>query len=342
MKIRSTIAVWLGMFVFSILAIPLLGLEAGAQEFDPAALALVGVGGMIINSSNLAILFRAFNSAFQRGFDGVKPMWDKVATMVPSTTGTEDYGWLGAIPGMREWLGDRHINNLAMSNYSIRNRKFELTVGVPRDKVEDDQYGVFAPMMEMLGQSANEHPDELVFSLLASGFTTPCFDGQFFFDIDHPVIDAAGVTQSVVNVQAGALAPWFLLDTRRALKPLILQMRKRPQFVKKDRPEDDNVFTKDELVYGVDDRKNAGFGFWQMAFGSQLALTDVNFELAYDAMSAFTKNGGAPLGIKPNLLVVGSSNASAARKIVQAQLINGGESNINFNRVELLEVPWLA
>lgn len=297
---------------------------------------------MIINSSSLAILFRAFNAAFQRGFDGVTPMWNKIATMVPSTTGTEDYGWLGDIPGMREWIGDRQIHNLAQHDYSIKNKKFELTVGVPRDKVEDDQYGVYAPMMEMLGSSASEHPDQLIFALLAAGFATTCYDGQFFFDIDHPVKDAAGVTQSVVNMQAGALTPWFLLDTRRPLKPLILQMRKKPQFVKKDRPEDDNVFTKDELIYGIDDRKNVGFGFWQMAFGSQLALSDANFEAAYDAMTAFTGDGGKPLGVKPNVLVVGSSNASAGRKIVQAQLINGGDSNINFNRVELLEVPWLA
>ncbi len=297
---------------------------------------------MIINSGSLAILFRAFNAAFQRGFDGVTPMWSKVATMVPSTTGTEDYGWLGNIPGMREWIGDRQIHNLAQHNYSIKNKKFELTVGVPQDKVEDDQYGVYSPMFEMLGSSASEHPDQLVFGLLPAGFATPCYDGQFFFDIDHPVKDADGVTKSVVNMQAGALTPWFLLDTRRPLKPLILQMRKQPQFVKKDKPEDDNVFNKDELIYGIDDRKNVGFGFWQMAFGSQLALTDVNFEAAYDAMTAFTGDGGKPLGIKPNMLVVGSSNASAGRKIVQAQLINGGDSNTNFNRVELLEVPWLA
>jgi phage major head subunit gpT-like protein len=296
---------------------------------------------MIINSSNLSVLFRAFNAAFQRGFGGVGPMWNKVATRVPSTTGAEDYGWLGDIPGMREWVGDRHIHNLQQHDYSIKNKKFELTVGVPREKVEDDQYGVYSPMMEMLGQSAGEHPDQLVFDLLASGFATECYDGQYFFDTDHPVIQADGSTASVSNVQAGSETPWFLLDTRRPLKPVILQMRKEPQFVNKDKPEDDNVFNRNELIYGVDDRKNVGFGFWQMAFGSKAVLSAENFEAAYDALSAFKGDHGKPLGVKPNLLVVGSSNASAARKILQAQLINGGDSNINFNRVELLEVPWL-
>ncbi|MHB8808961.1 MAG: Mu-like prophage major head subunit gpT family protein [Desulfobulbaceae bacterium] len=296
---------------------------------------------MIINSANLAILFKAFNAAFQRGFAGSPSMWNKVATEVPSTTGTEAYGWLGQLPGMREWVGDRHIHNLSTHDYSIKNKKFELTVGVPEDSVSDDQYGVYAPLMETLGQSASEHPDQLVFALLAAGFATACYDKQYFFDTDHPVIQENGTTASVSNMQAGGGNPWFLLDTRRPLKPLILQMRKRPNFVKKDRPEDDKVFMSGDLIYGVDDRKNVGFGFWQMAFGSKAALTVANFEAGYDAMGAFKGDHGKQLGVKPNLLVVGSSNASAGRKIVQTQLINGGESNINFNRVKLLEVPWL-
>ncbi|MEW6427323.1 MAG: Mu-like prophage major head subunit gpT family protein [Thermodesulfobacteriota bacterium] len=297
---------------------------------------------MIINRDNLAILFRAYNAAFQKGFAGAESFWQRVATEVPSTTGSNDYGWLGQIPGMREWIGDRQINNLKQHDYSLKNKTFELTVGVPRESVDDDQYGIYAPMMETLGQSAKEHPDQLVFALLAAGFATPCYDGQYFFDTDHPVLQADGTTASVSNVQAGAGAPWFLMDTRRPLKPLILQIRKRPQFVAKDKPEDDNVFTRNELVYGVDDRKNVGFGFWQMAFGSKATLDATNFEAAYDAMGAFKSDHGKPLGVKANLLVVGPSNASAARKIVQAQLLASGASNINFNRVDLIEVPWLA
>ncbi|MDH5525213.1 MAG: Mu-like prophage major head subunit gpT family protein [Desulfobulbaceae bacterium] len=297
---------------------------------------------MIINSANLAILFRAFNAAFQRGFTGVTPLWNKVATMVPSTTGTEDYGWLGQIPGMREWIGDRHIHNLKQHDYSIKNKKFELTVGVPEEKVDDDQYGVYAPMMETLGQSANEHPDQLIFALLAAGFSTLCYDGQYFFDTDHPVLQEDGTEASVSNMQAGAGNPWFLLDTRRPLKPLILQMRKKPNFVRKDRPEDDNVFTRGELIYGVDDRKNVGFGFWQMALGSKDTLDATNFDLAMAAMGAFKGDHGKPLGVMPNLLVCGPSNRAKAKAVVEAERLASGASNTNFKAVDVLVVPWLA
>lgn len=297
---------------------------------------------MIINSSNLAILNRAFNAAFQKGFAGAPSQWQRIATRIPSTTSVEDYGWLGQIPGMREWLGDRQINNLKQHDYSIKNRKFESTVGVLRDKIEDDQYGIYTPMIQMLGQNAAEHPDTLVFGLIAQGFAEKCYDGQYFFDSDHPVEQADGTIASVSNVQAGAGTPWFLLDTRRPLKPLIFQDRKGAKFVALDKETDGNVFMKDQLLYGVDSRCNVGFGFWQMAFGSKAELYAYNFEAAYDAMGAFKGDQGKPLGVVPNLLVVGPSNSSKARKILQAQQIMGGESNTNFNRVELLEVPWLA
>lgn len=297
---------------------------------------------MIINSGNIASMYRGFKAVFQRGFDNAPSQWGQVATMVPSTTLIEDYGWIGEIPGMREWIGDRHVNNLSMHEYAIRNKDWELTVGVDRNRVEDDQYGIYAPMMENMGYEARIHPDTLVFDLLANGFATNCYDGQYFFDTDHPVLDADGVATSVSNVQSGSGNPWFLLDTRRPLKPIIFQERKKPNFALLNKDTDENVFMRKTFLYGVDSRGNVGFGFWQMAFGSKGTLDATNFEANYAAMGAFKKDYGKPLGVQPNLLVVGPSNYAAGRKIVEAQLINGGDSNTNYKAVDLLQVPWLA
>lgn len=295
---------------------------------------------MDINSTNLQALYRAFNTAFQSGFTGVPALWPKIATLVPSSAAQEDYGWLGDVPAMREWIGDRVINSIKQHAYAIKNKSFELTQGVDRDKVETDQVGIYSPLFQMMGDSAAKHPDELIFALLAAGFATNCYDGQYFFDTDHPVL-VDGETVSVSNMQAGSGAPWYLLDTSRPLRPLIYQQRKKPKFVAMDAENDQNVFMRKEYLYGIDCSDNAGFGFWQMAFGSKSELDAGNFEAAYDGMMALKKDNGQPLGIKPTLLVVGATNASAGRKIVEAQLINGGESNTNFKRVELLECPYL-
>jgi phage major head subunit gpT-like protein len=72
-----------------------------------------------------------------------------------------------------------------------------------------------------MGQAAAVHPDELVFALLAAGFATACFDGQYFFDSDHPV-GAGTCQQHRRRVGAG----WYLLDTSRPLRPIIFQKRR--------------------------------------------------------------------------------------------------------------------
>lgn len=296
---------------------------------------------MLINSENLNGLTTAFRAAFQSQFDGVESHYAQIATVVPSSTEKNSYPWLGDMPSVREWLGDRQVHKLAMHDYTITNKPYELTVEVKRDSIEDDQYGIYTPMMADLGHEVGIHPDRLIFMLLAAGFVELCYDGQPYFDADHLGFDKYGKEISVSNMQAGANAPWFLMDTRRPLKPLIYQNRKSFQFVARDNPEDPKVFDRAVYTYGVDGRANGGFGFWQTAFGSKAALTSDNFEANYMAMQKIRKASGEPAGIKPNLMVVGPTNAAAARKLLAAMLIDGGDTNTNFKRVDLLEVEWL-
>lgn len=59
-----------------------------------------------------------------------------------------------------------------------------------------------------------------------------------------------------------------LIATRRAIKPFIFQIREKPHLVSKNSEQDDNVFWNKEFVYGCDARYNAGYGLWQLAYGS--------------------------------------------------------------------------
>jgi phage major head subunit gpT-like protein len=265
-----------------------------------AALPTIAFGGLIVNKSSLSILYQAFKTAFNTGFRGTETYWERIATVVPSTTKEEKYGWLGQWPRLREWIGDRQIKNLALHDYSIKNKKFESTVAIPRDDLEDDTYGVFTPLFQEMGHAAKTHPDELVFALLPAGFTELTFDGQFFFDTDHPVNGA-----SVSNMQAGGGTAWFLLDTRRALKPLILQRRRDYDFKNMTAGEDEAVFMRDEYRYGIDARLNVGFGLWQTAFGSKATLDQTNFDSAVEAGMSLKSDEGRPLGITYDLLVCG-------------------------------------
>jgi phage major head subunit gpT-like protein len=61
---------------------------------------------------------------------------------------------------------------------------------------------------------------------------------------------------------------WYLLDTTRPLKPLILQKFEEIKFTAMDKDDDEAVFMRDEFRYGVSAKDNGGYGLWQLAYKS--------------------------------------------------------------------------
>jgi phage major head subunit gpT-like protein len=281
-------------------------------------------------------MMKSFRALTLEAFGKADPQYKKVAMEVPSSTKSQTYGWLGKLPRVREWIGSRVIQNLSAKGYTIENKDWELTIGVDRNDIEDDNLGVYNPLFKELGNEMAIHPDEVVFGLLSDGFSTECYDGQYFYDSDHEGANGA----SISNVTDLALSPtsygaarvamknlkdehgkslrinpsllvvgpmledkareilfkerlangedniyyktadllvipdlktdteWHLLDTTKPIMPIIFQLRKRPEFVTKDNPDDDNVFMNKQFVYGSDSRYNAGYGLYQLAYGS--------------------------------------------------------------------------
>lgn len=298
---------------------------------------------MIVTPASLSALMVGFRKNFQDGLSMAEIMHSKIATTIPGTGKSTTYGWLGQFPQFREWIGDRVLKDMEAHGYSIVNKDWESTVSVKRTEIEDDEIGAYAPIFTEMGRATAVFPDELLFPMLPAGFASTCYDGQFFFDTDHPVnaeVDGSGADTSVSNMQAGVEEPWYLLDTRRAIKPLIYQLRKKPVFTSMTRTDDEVVFTSNEYRYGVDLRANAGYGFWQMAFGSQAVLNYDNVWAAYSAMREFTADGGRPLNIKPNLLVVPIGQEQAAAELIDRERLASGESNTLYKKLEVLATPW--
>ena len=89
---------------------------------------------MDINNANLQRLFVAMNAAFRAGLGQATSQYLQIATVVPSTTGSEEYDWLGQLPGLREWIGDRVIKDMKENGYTIANKLYESTVAVKRSR----------------------------------------------------------------------------------------------------------------------------------------------------------------------------------------------------------------
>lgn len=297
---------------------------------------------MDINPSTMRQIYTAISTVFNQQLAATTTFYGAVAMTVPSTTAANEYPRLDDLPGMREWIGDRVVHSLSAQTYTIKNRKFETTVGLARDNIEDDQFGFFNTMVAQLAQDAAEFPDQLVFPLLKAGDKTLCYDGQNFFDTDHPGYDAQGKETSVSNYQKGDKPSWYLIDDTKVIKPMIFQQRKAFKLVPKDKDTDDNVFEKDQFVYGVDGRCNAGFGLWQLAYRSDAELTPDNYAAARTAMTTIRKRNGQVISIRPTKLLVPSALETQARKVLKAELINGGETNIWKDTAEPVVIPLLG
>jgi phage major head subunit gpT-like protein len=297
---------------------------------------------MVINQQNLASMYIALDTAFNDAFKGALTFYERIAMIVSSNSRVNDYKFMLQFPMLREWIGDRVIRSLSAQNFTIENKDYEVTIEVDRNDIQDDNIGIYNPIIGELGRAAAQHPDKLMAALMTGAFSTACYDGQYFIDTDHPV---GSGTKS--NHGGGSSQPWLVLDTTRSIKPFIFQRRTTPTLTRMDKPDDENAFMRKKFRYGVDYRGAAGYGLWQLAYGSKDTLNSTNLRAAITAMKGFTNDEGEPLGITPNLLVVSPDNMFAARDILLSNIVlgdgtaGGAKSNTDMGILELLVVDWL-
>ena len=282
------------------------------------------------------LLTAGLKTAFFESYETAPVQWEQLVTVIPSDKDKETYAWLGALPGMREFVDERQPGALTAYAYAIVNKTWESTLAIDRTAIEDDLYGQIALRVKSLGAQAKRHLDELVFGLLAQGFTTMSYDGALMFGTHGAQTNKGTDTLTAVSLQAawtqlmklqddqgkpagirpdllvvppdlqweamqilnsdyypdpvtgqdlaanplkGSLkiavtpylpnaANWFLLDTSRVVRPLVLQMRVPLEFAALE-GSTENGFLRDQYLYGVRARYNVGFGDWRSAFGSQ-------------------------------------------------------------------------
>jgi phage major head subunit gpT-like protein len=82
------------------------------------------------------------------------------------------------------------------------------------------------------------------------------------------------------------------------------------------------------------DHKWVGGASWSNR--NDVALSAESFEAAVSAIETRTGPDGAPLGLQADLLVCGPANRAAAEDILEVQFLEGGQSNRNYKKRDLL------
>lgn len=166
---------------------------------------------MLLTQPNLLALQTTVNKTYEGAYRDAPEFASLLATTMPSNTALNTYAWMQRVPEMREWLGARVIENLSLHDYTLLNRKFELTVGCPTTDLKDDMLGLFSSRVKMMARSAKFLPTRLVLDALLVGEVDTTFDGLPFFDTAH-TLNPAGV-QSNLGTSALTGANW---DATRA------------------------------------------------------------------------------------------------------------------------------
>lgn len=168
-------------------------------------------GALLVNAANLSEIFKNLRATFNKAFDAAESQWQMTAMRVPSGARQNDYSWLSRFPKMRKWIGEKAAKALEAFHYTIVNEDWEATVEVDRNDIDDDQLGIYGPQAMDAGYSAKQLPDEIVSELKDNAFTELAYDGQPFYDTDHPVGDT-----TVSNTGTEALSNATLADAQNS------------------------------------------------------------------------------------------------------------------------------
>ncbi|MGD9632189.1 MAG: Mu-like prophage major head subunit gpT family protein [Pirellulales bacterium] len=162
---------------------------------------------MATTTAAYQVVQRDLTQQFNMRAGAATPFYPEICTIVPSTSIDEKYGWLGALPGVREWLGDRLFKQLRAANYTLANKDWESSLEFEKNDIDDYRTGGFLAQIQGLADEATYHPDELLFQVIANAEATACFDGQYFFDTDHSWGDSGTQSNDLTYAATTGTAP---------------------------------------------------------------------------------------------------------------------------------------
>jgi len=146
------------------------------------------------------LLTKGLRAEFNRSYlKSAAPKYEPIITRINSAAASEQYGWLGSVPQMREWIGEKTAKFVNDYDYTIVNKKFESTIAVDEDEIDDDQIGAIMPRVRMLSDRARKWPNIMCSDLVINGTTNLAYDGSAYFAdraVNDNLLAGSGVTEA--------------------------------------------------------------------------------------------------------------------------------------------------
>lgn len=153
---------------------------------------------MQITPQALRDLRVAINMLFSGARAKTPSVYSDFASRVTASTKTMSFPSHASTRKLRRWDGERKVVNGKAYDYQVTAEKFELTMGIPVEEIEDDNIGAYNHLVMDMGEQTALWPDDLVFEALLAGESGLAFDGKAFFANDHALKSGS----TIDNLQA--------------------------------------------------------------------------------------------------------------------------------------------
>lgn len=141
----------------------------------------------IVGTPDLRVLNTTLTTRFIDAYGDAPIFYPEIVSETESESATGTYPIRAAFPQMREWIGERQLNEIAAHSQVLINKHFELTMGVDRDDIADWSYGSALMDVAALGKRAKQNPETLLTTLMQTGNTVLGYDGKALWAVDHYV-----------------------------------------------------------------------------------------------------------------------------------------------------------
>lgn len=218
--------------------------------------------------------------------------WEAVTQLIPSTARIEHYTWMSPTPAVGLYKGHRNYGNIGAVRYSVENKEFDAAFEVALRDVEDDQTAGYEMKPAELSDKAKLFPGRWTFQHLALADSLACFDGTNFFANSHSIGFGDNLLTATGSGNADGLTyKLAALYTGAALKPLLWQQRKAPEF--RTNAGTPQSYESKTIRYWIDMEGQAAFGWWwtavQLSWTNMPTVTEIHvgFEQIEQAFRTF-------------------------------------------------------
>lgn len=123
--------------------------------------------------------------------------------ITPNKSGIARILNLVSVPGMRRWLSERRPGTFKFQVETARIGKWEQSVNINEDDIEDDELGIYKSSLEEMALETKTMYGMLATEAIMKGFTTNTADGKKYFSTEHKNLQTGALTAT--NFEAACL-----------------------------------------------------------------------------------------------------------------------------------------